>query len=59
VELKDVPAEITQVMNGFQGGQYLLVQDGDRGSREPPRVGDRSGRRVTQFFLSHRNIIAC
>jgi hypothetical protein len=37
VELKDIPPEITQVMNGFQGDQYLLVKDEmvivDHGSR--------------------------
>jgi hypothetical protein len=27
VELKDIPAEITQVMNGYWGDQYVLVQD--------------------------------
>jgi hypothetical protein len=27
VALKDIPPEITQVMNGYQGDQYLLVQD--------------------------------
>jgi hypothetical protein len=27
VQLKDIPPEITQAMNGFWGDQYLLVQD--------------------------------
>ncbi|MBV9462194.1 MAG: DUF1236 domain-containing protein [Bradyrhizobium sp.] len=27
VPLKDIPAEISQVMNGFKGDQYVLVQD--------------------------------
>jgi len=27
VPLKDIPPEITQVMNGFNGDQYVLVQD--------------------------------
>lgn len=27
VPLKDIPAEITQVMSGFWGDQYLLVQN--------------------------------
>ena len=27
VELKDVPPEITEVMNGYWGDQYVLVQD--------------------------------
>jgi hypothetical protein len=27
VQLKDVPAEVTQVMNGYWGDQYVLVKD--------------------------------
>jgi hypothetical protein len=27
VQLKDLPPEVTQAMNGFQGDQYILVQD--------------------------------
>jgi hypothetical protein len=39
VQLKDLPPEVTQAMNGFQGDQYLLVQD-------QMVIVDRESRRV-------------
>jgi hypothetical protein len=27
VQLQDIPPEITQIMNGYWGDQYVLVQD--------------------------------
>lgn len=39
VELRDIPPEIAQVMNGYQGDQYVLVQD-------EMVIVDRNSRRV-------------
>ncbi len=39
VDLKDLPAEIAQAMNGYQGDQYLLVKD-------EMVIVDRESRRV-------------
>jgi hypothetical protein len=43
VELKDIPPEITQLMNGFQGDQYLLVQN-------EMAIVDRDSRRVVAII---------
>lgn len=61
VPLKDIRPEVTQVMNGFNGDQYVLVQDEmvivDHDSRRVVAIS--RSRRVRWSFLPHRNLITC